>query len=76
MTLVVSGGHTELVNMEREGEFRIIGRTRDDAVGEAYDKVARALGFPYPGGPHVGQAGPGGGGSCAAAAGLAGAGFL
>ncbi|WP_342564520.1 tRNA (adenosine(37)-N6)-threonylcarbamoyltransferase complex transferase subunit TsaD [Paenibacillus sp. FSL R7-0345] len=53
MTLVVSGGHTELVNMEREGEFRIIGRTRDDAVGEAYDKVARALGFPYPGGPHV-----------------------
>ncbi|GGF83150.1 DNA-binding/iron metalloprotein/AP endonuclease [Paenibacillus albidus] len=53
MTLVVSGGHTELVQMEREGEFRIIGRTRDDAVGEAYDKVARALGFPYPGGPHV-----------------------
>lgn len=39
--------------MEREGEFKIIGRTRDDAVGEAYDKVARALGFPYPGGPHV-----------------------
>ncbi|MEK4853668.1 tRNA (adenosine(37)-N6)-threonylcarbamoyltransferase complex transferase subunit TsaD [Paenibacillus sp. FSL H7-0756] len=53
MTLVVSGGHTELVHMEREGSFRIIGRTRDDAVGEAYDKVARALGFPYPGGPHV-----------------------
>ncbi|WP_379154574.1 tRNA (adenosine(37)-N6)-threonylcarbamoyltransferase complex transferase subunit TsaD [Paenibacillus sp. sgz5001063] len=53
MTLVVSGGHTELVSMQREGEFRIIGRTRDDAVGEAYDKVARALGFPYPGGPHV-----------------------
>lgn len=53
MTLVVSGGHTELVHMVREGEFRIIGRTRDDAVGEAYDKVARALGFPYPGGPHV-----------------------
>ncbi|SET98481.1 tRNA (adenosine(37)-N6)-threonylcarbamoyltransferase complex transferase subunit TsaD [Paenibacillus sp. NFR01] len=53
MTLVVSGGHTELVLLEREGSFRIIGRTRDDAVGEAYDKVARALGFPYPGGPHV-----------------------
>ncbi|WP_052087809.1 tRNA (adenosine(37)-N6)-threonylcarbamoyltransferase complex transferase subunit TsaD [Paenibacillus wynnii] len=53
MTLVVSGGHTELVHMEQEGKFRIIGRTRDDAVGEAYDKVARALGFPYPGGPHV-----------------------
>ncbi|KAA9004814.1 tRNA (adenosine(37)-N6)-threonylcarbamoyltransferase complex transferase subunit TsaD [Paenibacillus spiritus] len=53
LSLVVSGGHTELVSLEAEGEFRIIGRTRDDAVGEAYDKVARALGFPYPGGPHV-----------------------
>ncbi|NUU63548.1 tRNA (adenosine(37)-N6)-threonylcarbamoyltransferase complex transferase subunit TsaD [Paenibacillus agri] len=53
MTLVVSGGHTELVHMEQEGRFNIVGRTRDDAVGEAYDKVARALGFPYPGGPHV-----------------------
>jgi len=53
LALVVSGGHTELVLMEREGSFRIIGRTRDDAVGEAYDKVARALEFPYPGGPHV-----------------------
>ncbi|MFB9328808.1 tRNA (adenosine(37)-N6)-threonylcarbamoyltransferase complex transferase subunit TsaD [Paenibacillus aurantiacus] len=53
VALVVSGGHTELVVLEREGSFRIIGRTRDDAVGEAYDKVARALQFPYPGGPHV-----------------------
>ncbi|WP_052098217.1 tRNA (adenosine(37)-N6)-threonylcarbamoyltransferase complex transferase subunit TsaD [Paenibacillus stellifer] len=53
MALVASGGHTELVSLESEGRFRIIGRTRDDAVGEAYDKVARALGFPYPGGPHV-----------------------
>ncbi|MWC30389.1 tRNA (adenosine(37)-N6)-threonylcarbamoyltransferase complex transferase subunit TsaD [Paenibacillus sp. MMS18-CY102] len=53
MALVVSGGHTELVLLEREGSFRIIGRTRDDAVGEAYDKVARALEFPYPGGPHI-----------------------
>ena len=51
--LVASGGHTELVQVEREGAFRIIGRTRDDAVGEAYDKVARAMGLPYPGGPHV-----------------------
>lgn len=51
--LVVSGGHTELVVMEENGDFQIIGRTRDDAVGEAYDKVARALGLPYPGGPHV-----------------------
>jgi len=53
VALVVSGGHTELVVLEREGVFRIIGRTRDDAVGEAYDKVARALKFPYPGGPHI-----------------------
>ena len=53
IALVVSGGHTELVLLEREGVFRIIGRTRDDAVGEAYDKVARALQFPYPGGPHI-----------------------
>lgn len=53
MALVVSGGHTELVLMKEEGSFELIGRTRDDAVGEAYDKVARALGFPYPGGPHV-----------------------
>ncbi|AHV95939.1 tRNA (adenosine(37)-N6)-threonylcarbamoyltransferase complex transferase subunit TsaD [Paenibacillus sabinae] len=53
LALVASGGHTELVSLESEGRFKIIGRTRDDAVGEAYDKVARALGFPYPGGPHV-----------------------
>ncbi|KAF6576523.1 MULTISPECIES: tRNA (adenosine(37)-N6)-threonylcarbamoyltransferase complex transferase subunit TsaD [Paenibacillus] len=53
IALVVSGGHTELVLMESEGHFQLIGRTRDDAVGEAYDKVARAIGFPYPGGPHV-----------------------
>lgn len=53
MALVVSGGHTELVLLEREGHFKVIGKTRDDAVGEAYDKVARAVGFPYPGGPHV-----------------------
>jgi N6-L-threonylcarbamoyladenine synthase len=53
VALVVSGGHTELVYMEREGSFEILGETRDDAVGEAYDKVARALGIPYPGGPHI-----------------------
>lgn len=53
LALVVSGGHTELVLLESEGEFRIVGRTRDDAVGEAYDKVARSLEFPYPGGPYV-----------------------
>jgi N6-L-threonylcarbamoyladenine synthase len=53
LALVVSGGHTELVLLEREGHFRIIGATRDDAVGEAYDKVARALHLPYPGGPYI-----------------------
>lgn len=53
IALVVSGGHTELVLVESEGRFRIIGQTRDDAAGEAYDKVARALKLPYPGGPHI-----------------------
>ncbi|AQR79001.1 tRNA (adenosine(37)-N6)-threonylcarbamoyltransferase complex transferase subunit TsaD [Paenibacillus larvae] len=53
MALVVSGGHTELVHMEEKGKFRIIGQTRDDAAGEAYDKVGRALHLPYPGGPHI-----------------------
>jgi len=56
IALVVSGGHTEIVRMESEGRFEVMGQTRDDAVGEAYDKVARALGFPYPGGPHVDKA--------------------
>jgi N6-L-threonylcarbamoyladenine synthase len=53
LTLVVSGGHTELVVMEEHGNFKVIGETRDDAAGEAYDKVARTLGLPYPGGPHI-----------------------
>jgi N6-L-threonylcarbamoyladenine synthase len=53
VSLVVSGGHTELVHVPAPGVFRIIGQTRDDAAGEAYDKVARAMGLPYPGGPHV-----------------------
>lgn len=53
MALVVSGGHTELVYMKEEGSFKVIGETRDDAVGEAYDKVARKLDMPYPGGPYV-----------------------
>lgn len=51
--LVVSGGHTHLVNVEDYGKYRIIGRTRDDAAGEAYDKVARAIGLGYPGGPKI-----------------------
>lgn len=53
MALVVSGGHTELVYMPEHGVFEVIGETRDDAAGEAYDKVARVLDLPYPGGPHI-----------------------
>lgn len=53
LALIVSGGHTELVLMEGHGSFKLIGETRDDAAGEAYDKVARVLGLPYPGGPEI-----------------------
>jgi len=53
LSLVVSGGHTELVYMKEHGHFEVIGETRDDAAGEAYDKVARTLNLPYPGGPHI-----------------------
>ena len=53
LALVVSGGHTQLIVMRGHYEFQIIGETVDDAVGEAYDKIARVLGLPYPGGPLV-----------------------
>ncbi len=53
VSLVVSGGHTELVYMQEHGSFEVLGETRDDAAGEAYDKVARTLNLPYPGGPHI-----------------------
>lgn len=53
IALVVSGGHTELIYMKEHGSYEVIGQTRDDAAGEAYDKVARTLGLPYPGGPHI-----------------------
>jgi len=53
LALLISGGHTELILMEEWGRYRMIGRTRDDAVGEAFDKVARILGLPYPGGPEI-----------------------
>ncbi len=53
VVLVVSGGHTSLYLVPREGEYRLVGRTRDDAAGEAYDKVAKLLGLGYPGGPIV-----------------------
>lgn len=51
--LVVSGGHTHLVNVKDYGSYEILGRTRDDAAGEAFDKVARAIGLGYPGGPKI-----------------------
>lgn len=51
--LVVSGGHTHLVNVKNYGEYEILGKTRDDAAGEAFDKVARAVGLGYPGGPKI-----------------------
>lgn len=53
LALVISGGHTELIYMKEHGHFEVIGVTRDDAAGEAYDKVARTLNLPYPGGPHI-----------------------
>lgn len=53
MSLIVSGGHTELIYMKDHLNFEVIGETRDDAVGEAYDKVARTIGLSYPGGPQV-----------------------
>ncbi len=51
--LLVSGGHTELVLMTDYGKYKVLGRTRDDAAGEAFDKTAKLLGLPYPGGPHL-----------------------
>src|SRR3989344_3265409 len=53
LALLISGGHTELVFVKDWMDYKVIGQTRDDAVGEAYDKVARMLGLPYPGGPEV-----------------------
>jgi N6-L-threonylcarbamoyladenine synthase len=53
IVLVVSGGHTSLYRLDRPGSYRLLGRTRDDAAGEAYDKVAKLLGLGYPGGPAI-----------------------
>ncbi len=53
LALLISGGHTELVVMRSFGEYEVVGRTRDDAAGEAFDKVARLLSLPYPGGPEI-----------------------
>lgn len=55
MALVVSGGHTNIVDVKGYNEYEVLGRTRDDAVGEAFDKVARVLGLGYPGGPLIDQ---------------------
>lgn len=53
LSLVVSGGHTDLILMHKDYDFTVLGRTLDDAIGECYDKVARVLGLKYPGGPNV-----------------------
>lgn len=53
LSLVVSGGHTMLVHVKGYEDFDVLGQTRDDAAGEAFDKIARVMGFPYPGGPHI-----------------------
>lgn len=53
ITLLVSGGHTEIIHFMEHGKYNLIGKTKDDAVGEAFDKVARLLGLPYPGGPYI-----------------------
>jgi len=53
IALVVSGGHTMLVEIESFGNYRLLGRTQDDAAGEAFDKVGKLLGLPYPGGPNI-----------------------
>jgi|SRR5690625_754283 len=55
VSLIVSGGHTELIYMKGHGSYELIGSTLDDAAGEAFDKVARMLDLPYPGGPHIDQ---------------------
>lgn len=56
LALVISGGHTQIIHMQKHNSFNIIGTTRDDAVGECFDKVAKILGLPYPGGPSVSNA--------------------
>ncbi len=56
LCLVASGGHSHIVQVEDWCKYHVLGRTVDDAAGEAFDKVARTLGLPYPGGPSVSQA--------------------
>jgi len=56
LSLIVSGGHSQLVLFENHGKYVVLGQTVDDAIGEAFDKVAKIIGLPYPGGPSVAQA--------------------
>jgi len=56
LALIVSGGHSQLVLFKNHGKYIVLGQTRDDAVGEAFDKVAKIIGLPYPGGPSIQQA--------------------
>ena len=56
LCLVASGGHSHIIEVRSHTEFRVVGRTRDDAAGECFDKCARVLGFPYPGGVHIDRA--------------------
>ena len=56
LAAVISGGHTQIIYMERHDHFEIIGTTRDDAIGECFDKIAKILGLPYPGGPSIATA--------------------
>ena len=55
LALLVSGGHTMLIEVRAIGDYRLLGQTRDDAAGEAFDKTAKLLGLPYPGGPQLAQ---------------------
>ncbi len=59
LAVVISGGHTQILRMEGHNQFEIVGTTRDDAVGECFDKVAKILGLPYPGGPSIAKAAEG-----------------
>ncbi len=56
LAAVISGGHTQIIYMEHHNNFKIVGTTRDDAIGECFDKVAKILGLPYPGGPSISKA--------------------
>lgn len=56
LSLIISGGHTQLVLFRNHGDYELLGETQDDAIGEAFDKVAKIIGFPYPGGPSIAAA--------------------